>query len=142
MPIGDDFSDDVGTNRWTPPEGWVDIEIVKMVAGTSKSNNPKYTIDVVSALDAGEGMQIDLTNIPGKRWLLRQLIEAVGIESRIEIEEFTQKEKKVYDWEVEDIEGRTVSAKVVHEPNKWTDRNNVVHDDVKAKIVSFRNLTA
>lgn len=136
----DDFTDDEGRNNWLPPEGMVDVEIVKMVEGISKTKNSKYIVDFVSAVDAGDGLQQDLTNIQGKRWLLRQLIEACGIEPRIVIDEETGKERKKYDWEVEDIEGHTVSAKVIHEPNDWTDRKNVEHHDKRAKFVGFRPL--
>ena len=137
----DDFTDDEGRkNNWLPPEGWKAVEVVKMVSATSKAGNSKYTVDLVSTVDASDGIQIDLTNIPGKRWLLRQLIEACGVEPRIEADA-DGKDHKKYDWEVEDVEGKTVMAKCVHEPNDWTDRQNVQHHDHRAKFVEFKKLT-
>lgn len=136
----DDMTDDVGRNTWLPPEGWVDVEVVKMIEGISKQNNPKYTVDFASAVNPGEGLQQDLTNIPGKRWLVRSLIEACGIVPETVFDEETGKERKIYNWEISDIEGKTVSGKIIHEPNDWRDRNNIEHHDKKAKFVQFKNL--
>jgi len=137
----DDMTDDVGKNRWLPAEGFVDVEVVKMIEGMSKTGNSKYTIDFVSTVNYGDGLQQDLTNIPGKRWLLRQLLEACGIEPEIVVDPETDKERKIYNWEISDVEGKTVSAKVEHEPNDWIDRNNVEHHDKRAKFVEFKKLS-
>jgi len=131
----DDMTDDVGRNKWLPPVGFVDVEIVKMIEGTSKTGNPKYIIDFASAEAPSDGLQQDLTNIPGKRWLLRQLLEACGIEP-------TENEegRKIYNWDIPDVEGKTVTARVEHEPNDWVDRNNTEHHDKRAKFVEFKKL--
>ena len=133
MSYSDDMTDDVGRSKWLPPEGFVDVEIVKMVEGTSKTGNSKFTIDFANADNAGEGLQQDLTNIQGKRWLLRQLLEACGIEPEI-----NEEGRKIYNWDIPDIEGKTVSAKVEHEPNDWTDRQGTEHHDKRAKFVEFK----
>jgi len=136
-----DMTDDVGNVKWQPEKGWIDVEIVKMVEGVSASKNPKYVINFADAVNPGNALEQSLTNIPGKRWLLRQLLEACGIEPEETKEEFTEKIRKVYDWEISDIEGKTVSALVEHEPNVWTDSNNKVHNDVQAKFVKFQKLS-
>lgn len=137
----DDMTDDVVRGVWLPQEGWHELEIVKMTEGTSKAGNSKYTIEFVSTEDYGNGLQQDITNIQGKRWLLRQLIEACGIIPEEIVEEFTGKTRKVYDWEISNIEGKTVYAKIIHEDNNWIDRSGTEHHDKKAKIVEFKKIT-
>ena len=130
----DDFTEDVG--RWLPDEGWHDLEIVKMEEGVSKSNNPKYTLNLASASEPTNGLVQDITNIQGKRWLLRQLIEACGIEP------FENEEgRKIYDWETSDIEGKTVSAQIQHDKTPFINREGKEMIVPKAKIIAFKKLT-
>lgn len=131
----DDFTDDANSKRWCPEIGWHDLEIVTVKEGTSKAGNPKYTINFASADNPGNGLQQDLTNIPGKRWLLHQLVEACGIEP-----EENEEGRKIYNWETTDLEGKTISARIEHEPNDWTDRSGNVHNDKRAKIAEFKEL--
>lgn len=132
----DDFTDDVSKKRWLPDEGWIDVEVVKMMEATSKTGNSKYTIDFASTNNPADGLQLNLTNIKGKRWLLHQLVEACGIEP-----EENEEGRHIYNWEIVDIEGKTVSARVEHEPNDWTDKKNVVHHDKRAKFMEFKPLS-
>jgi len=130
----DDFTEDVG--RWLPSEGWHDVEVVAMVEGTSKNGNPKYTINFASAENPADGLQQDLTNIQGKRWLLRQLLEACGIEGKE-----NEQGRKIYDWEISDIEGKTVSANIVHDKTPYIDRDGNERVTPKTKIIGFKKLT-
>jgi hypothetical protein len=134
MPYKDDMTNE--SNKWMPEPGEYDVEIVKMEEGTSKQGNPKFTIHFASAEDAALGLVQDLTNIPGKRWLLRQLLEAVGIEP----EENTEG-KKIYNWDIPDVEGKTVTAKIEHEKSTFINRNNQEQESTKAKIVGFKKLS-
>jgi len=130
----DDLTDDVG--RWLPDEGWYDVEVVKMEEGVSKNNNPKYTVNFASTINPSDGIVQDMTNIQGKRWLLRQLIEACGIEP------FENEEgRKIYDWEISDIEGKTVSANIVHDKTPFIDREGHERVVPKAKIIAFKKLS-
>ena len=129
----DDMTDDVG--KWLPEEGWYDLEVVTMETGISKSNNPKYIINFASASNASNGLQQDLTNIKGKRWLLRQLLEACGIEP-----EKNKEGRKIYDWDVADVEGKTVSAKIIHDKTPFIGRDGNERIAPKAKIMEFKRL--
>lgn len=129
----DDFTDDVG--RWLPDEGWYDLEIITMTEGISKANNPKYTINFASASNPQNGLQQDLTNIQGKRWLLRQLLEACGIEPQE-----NEEGRKIYDWEISDIEGKTISAQIQHDKTPFIDRDGNERIVPKAKIIAFKKL--
>ena len=129
----DDMSED--NARWLPDEGWFDLEVVSMVEGTSKQGNPKFTVSFALADDASLGIKQDITNIPGKRWLLRQLLESCGIEP-IPNEEG----KKIYDWEVGDIEGKTVKARIEHDKTPFIGRDGTEKVIPKAKICEFKKL--
>jgi hypothetical protein len=134
MPYQDDMTED--NSRWFPPEGWVNLEVVKMEEGFSKANNPKFTIYFVSAGDTSKGLTQDLTNIQGKRWLLRQLLEACGIEPDI-----NEEGKKIYTWDIPDVEGKSISGRIVHEKSSFIDREGNERDSLKAKIVEFKKLS-
>ena len=131
----DDMTDDMQKEKWLPPEGWVDVEVVSMVEGMSKTNNPKFTINFASAADGSKGLQQDLTYIQGKRWLLWQLMEACGIEG-----EKTADKRTVYNWDISMVEGQSVAALVQHEDNNWIDREGNERKDKRAKFVSFRKM--
>ena len=129
----DDFTDDV--SRWLPDEGWHGVEVIVMEKGISQANNPKFTINFASAIDPTNGFQQDLTNIPGKRWLLRQLLEACGIEPEI-----NEERRKIYNWDISDVEGKTVSARIVHDKTPFIDRDGNERIVPKAKIMEFKKL--
>ena len=130
----DDMTDDVG--RWLPDEGWHDLEVVTMVEGTSKAGNSKFTISFISANDAGNGLIQDLTNIPGKRWLQRQLLEACGI-----IPDENDEGRKIYNWDISDIEGQTISANIIHDKTPFIGRDGNEIIIPKPKIIAFKKIT-
>lgn len=130
----DDFTDDVARN-WMPDEGLVNVEVISVEMGFSQTNNPKYTVMLASADNPQDVLQIDLTNIPGKRWLLRQLLEATGIEGQENSEG-----RKIYQWEIDDILGKTVTAKVIHDKTPFTNRQGYEEIRPKAKIIEFKKI--
>ena len=130
----DDFSRD--TDKWLPEEGWENLEIIEMREGISQTKNPKYIVCLASAYEPSLRLQIDLTNIPGKRWLLRQLIEATGIEPKE-----NKEGKKVYNWEIEDLINKTVSAQIIHDKTPFIDRNGNEIIIPKAKVVAFKKIS-
>lgn len=130
----DDMSKDVG--RWLPDEGWYDLEIVSMKSGESKLGNPKYVVSFALASEPQKGIIQDMTNIPGKRWLLRQMLEACGIEGAK-----NKKGEEIFDWDVSDVEGKTVCAKIVHDKTPWINRDNETVITPKAKVAEFKKIS-
>lgn len=130
----DDMTDDVG--RWLPEEGWYNVEVVRMELKESKQGNPMYEINFASASNSRDGIIQLLTNIPGKRWLLRQLLESAGIKSK------TNKEgREIFDWDVADVEGKTVSAHIIHDKTPFIDRNGETKVVPKARIDHFNPIS-
>jgi len=130
----DDMTNDTG--RWLPNEGDHDLEIINMQEATSKQGNSKYVIDFASADNPEDVLQQNLTNIPGKRWLLRQLLEAVGIKP-----EKNKEGKKIYDWETDDVIGKTITAQIVHDKTPFIGRDGNEIVIPKAKVIKFKKLT-
>ena|SRR3990172_42262 len=130
----DDFSNDKDFSSWLPEEGWHEVKIESMIAGESKKGNPKYTIDISSVADEGSGITIDVTNLQGKRWLLRQLIEACKPNLQTGADG-----KKIYDWEISDIVGKTVTAHIVHDKTPFINREGKEQVIPKAKFIGFRS---
>lgn len=129
----DDMTDDVG--KWLPEESYQDLEIVTMVEGTSKAGNSKFTINFASTINPNNGLQQDLTNIQGKRWLLRQLLEACGIDPKK-----NKEGREIYNWDIADVEGKIVSAKIVHDKTPFIGRDGNEIVIPKAKIVEFKKI--
>lgn len=127
----DDMSQDMG--KWLPDEDWHDLLIVSLEEGMSQEGNPKFVLTIASVVDPGQGFNQHLTNIPGKRWLLRQLLEACGIEP-----EKDETGKKIYNWDVSDVEGKIVSGKIVHDVTPFIGRDSNEIIIPKAKIIQFK----
>ncbi len=120
-------------NNFEMPDGWHAFEIVKMEEKVSSKGNPMFVAKVVYVEDVGCGCDIFLVSEKGKRWFLKQLLGAVGLEAS---------QDGVYDFDIEDVEGKTVLGLVEHkqEPD-WIDRNNVTQKGkIKARIVEFKKL--
>jgi hypothetical protein len=115
------------------PDGWHAFEVVRMDEKRSKQGNEMFVAKVVSAEDAGIGTDVYLVAEKGKRWFLKQLLSAVGIEPD---------EEGNMSWDLSDVEGHTVLGKVEHKKeDDWTDRNNVLQPGkLKARIVEFKKL--
>lgn len=124
------------SERWMPEEGRHNLEIISMEGGYSRAGNPKYTIVFASADNPKLTLQQDITNIQGKRWLLRQMIEACGIEP-----EENEEGKKIYNWEIEDMIGKTVSAQIIHDKTPFIGRDGREIVIPKAKIIRFEKMS-
>ena len=130
----EDMTEDIG--RWLPDEGWHTVEVISMEEGTSKQGNSKFTLNIASAVNPGNALMINLTNISGKRWLLRQLLEACAIES-----EENEEGRKIYNWDIPDIEGKTIMVNVVHDKTPFLDREGNERIIPKAKIIQFKKMS-
>ena len=122
------------SNRGLLPEGWRKFKIVKCEKAVSKAGNEMFVAKVVSAEDAGIGCDVYLVAEKGKRWFLKQILSAVGIEPD---------EEGNMAWDLSDVEGHTILGKVEHKKeDDWVDRNNVTQPGkLKARIVEFKKLS-
>jgi len=112
--------------------GWYDFEIVKVIEQTSKSGNNMFKVTVALMNDPTMGTDVYLVAEQGKRWFLKQLLKACDCPAN---------EDGVYEWDEEDIIGRTVSGKIENSIEEWIDRAGNPQATERSKIVSFRKRT-
>ena len=113
------------------PDGWHEFEIVRMEEKMSSQNNQMFVAKVVSNQDAGIGCDVYMVAEKGKRWFLKQLLKACGCPAG---------EDGVYDWDLEDVEGKIVQGRVEHQQeDDWVDRKGVTQKGkLRARIVEFK----
>jgi hypothetical protein len=120
-------------SKWLPDEGEHKLEVATMKEETSRAGNPMFRVHFVSCDDPSNGFEQLLTNIPGKRWLLRQLLEACGIEP-----EENAEGRKIYNWDISDIEGQTVLARIEHDKTPFIGRDGNEVVIPKPKVAEFK----
>jgi hypothetical protein len=112
-------------------EGWYDWEIVNMEEQTSKQGNQMFKISVALADNPNKGLVIYAVAEPKKRWFLKNLLNAVGCEGG---------QDGIYDWDIEDVIGYTVSGRIENSIELWKDRNGKERKSTKSKIVEFSRM--
>lgn len=112
------------------PEGLRGFDIVSGSSGKSKAGNSQY---VVGLKDEKTGIiaTIYLLRAPGKRWALKQILEALGIE---------KKEENDYDY-LPEIMNKKIMGNVVHEPNEWINKEGEAITTTQHKIMDFQAYT-
>jgi len=126
----DDFSNDFCLEKWIPEPGEQRVIVISMELKYSKKGNPMYVVKLTSERFREDTISIYLTNISGKRWLLKQLVEAAGIIP------FKSPDGKItHNWEPKNIIGKTVCAEFYHEERPWINKKgeNILIKDAKVK---------
>ena len=108
------------------PEGWTGFDIMSGDDNPSKKGNPMFTLQL-KCENTGIVTNIYLIRTPGKRWNLKQVLEAVGIKKQ---------EDDNYNY-LPELIGKKVMGEVVHEPNEWINKNNETITTTQHKINSF-----
>ena len=109
------------------PEGWRNFQIEACEKTTSKSGNMMFKVGLLDEVTQ-TSTNIYLIAVQGKRWALKQVLEATGVEKQEEDE---------YDYST-DLLGKKLSGLVIHEPNDYINRNG---EEVKAfqhKVAEFK----
>ena len=114
------------------PEGWQAFEVVRLEEQTSKAGNQMFKISLVLADDMSTGTDVFAVAEAGKRWFLKQLLTACGCEAG---------QDGVYDWDVADVEGKTIQGRVEHIQETWIDREGRERKTPKSKVVEFKKLS-
>jgi hypothetical protein len=94
------------------PEGWRGFEIITGDDNPSKKGNPMFTIQLKDE-QTGIIVKAYLIRTPGKRWNLKQVLDAAGIEKQ---------DDDNYNY-LPELIGKKVMVEIIHEPNEWIDRN-------------------
>jgi hypothetical protein len=113
------------------PEGWRGFTVVSGDDKPSKAGNPMFTIQIKDE-QMGVTANVFLMRTPGKRWFLKQVLEAIGVD-KSEDENFNYLPKMI---------GKQVMGEVVHEPNKYINREGIEVETTQHRIASFKTYTA
>ena len=111
------------------PEGWIEMSVESCEPSVSKAGNQMVIVELFNK-ETNYSEKIYLVAEQGKRWQLKKLLTACGIEAG---------KDSVYDWNYEDIVGKEI--KVLNEPedNTWINRSG---DEVKTKQNRFVDFEA
>lgn len=113
------------------PQGWRGFEIVSGDDKLSKKGNPMFTLQMKDE-QTGIVTNVFLMRTPGKRWFLKQILEATNTD---------KKEDDNYDY-LPDVIGKKVMGEVIHEPNKFINRNGDEVETTQHRISAFKVYTA
>ena len=111
------------------PEGWNKVVITALQESTSKSGNNMIVAELTFP-EEGYAEDVYLVSEPGKRWMLKKLLDACGCEAA---------QDGVYKWEFEDILNKEVMVLNLPEDNTWINRNG---DKVTTKQNRFNDFQA
>jgi len=113
------------------PEGWRGFTIVSGEDKESKAGNKMYILGLTDE-ETGITAKVFLIRNPGKRWYLKQVLEAIGIE---------KKEDDDYDY-LPELLTKKIMGEVAHEPNEYINRQGDTIKGTQHKIIGFRKYTA
>lgn len=107
------------------PEGWQSVKITECTESKSKAGNLMFITELTFKEQLGYSENIYLVGEQGKRWMLKKLLSACGIEAAAD---------GIYKWNPEEIIGKEIRVLVEHEDNEYIDRNG---NEVKRKQNRF-----
>ena len=118
------------------PLGWQEFEITACTDEfLSSNNNPQYKLDF-SHKESGKTIEIYAVNIPKKRWLLKNIMEACGVPKDSEGN---------FNWPdnvplKEYLIGKRIMADVEHQERDWTAPDGNVLKLTDNKIVEVKSI--
>jgi hypothetical protein len=113
------------------PVGWRGFEIVTGDDKPSKKGNPMFTLQIKDE-QTGIVVPIYLIRTPGKRWNLKQVLEALDIKKQDDDD---------YNY-LPEIIGKKIMGEVVHEPNEWINRNGDPVTTMQHRVSLFKTYTS
>lgn len=126
----DDMSEEKKPSKLLPA-GDRRVRIAAMVQRVSKAGNNMFVATLFDEETKNE-MDVFLVAEKGKRWFLKMLLSAVGIEAD---------ENGVFEWDTDDVVGKEVIAKVEHYTEPWINREGNEVQVNKAKVTEFLEAT-
>jgi hypothetical protein len=126
-----DMSQESEKQNFSLEEGWHKFEISKVENKLSKAGNDMFVIGLALDSNAGIGTEVYMIAEQGKRWFLKQLLKACDCPAS---------EDGVYEWDEDDIIGKTVEGRVENVQEEWIDRKGNARTTEKSKVVEFRKI--
>lgn len=110
----DDMSEEKRPNtKKLLAEGWIKMRVESCTPSVSKAGNEMMIVELYHE-PASYTEKLYLVAEKGKRWQLKKLLTACGIEAG---------QDGKYDWDTEEIVGKKINVLNEHEDNTWINRN-------------------
>jgi len=111
-------------------EGWRKFKILSGADKVSKGGNKMIVLEVE---DKFTGYVEDwyCVTTQGKRWFLKSVLAAC---------EVAASQDGVYDWDLKDILDKEIAGLVVHEPNKYINRDGIEVETTQHKIQEIKKV--
>ena len=114
------------------PEGWNIHMITDIVGQVSKSSgNPMYVMTIEEP-NSGSVDVVYMVDVKGKRFMLKQLLAACGVQ---------ENKDGVVEWSEEDVVGKSIECRNVPEDNEFTRKDGTVVKEKRNKIQGIRRVT-
>lgn len=112
------------------PEGWRDFEIISCEEAVSKQGNDMFKF-IFADLETGQEEEIYAIATQGKRWFLKQILSACGVEAG---------QDGIYEWDIPEVLNKTIQGLVKHIEEEWINREGESIVTKKGKIVEVKKL--
>lgn len=111
-------------------EGWRAFKVISCEPSVSKSGNDMFIVEIED-VETQYVETIYPIATQGKRWFLKQLLSACGLDAG---------KDGVYEWDAKDIVGKEISCLNEHEDQTWINREGETVESKRNKIVEIRKI--
>lgn len=108
-------------------EGWRKFKVIDCEEMTSKAGNEMFLVSLEDT-ETGGFLDVYCVATPKKRWLLKSLLSACGIEAA---------KDGVYNFDIPELLGKEVMGKVENSDEKWVNREGETVVTKKSRIAEF-----
>ena len=112
------------------PEGWSKAKITAAEENVSKSGNKMIVVEL-TLVDENYSEDVYLVSEPGKRWMLKKLLDACGCEAA---------QDGVYKWEFSDILDKEIMVLNIPEDNTWINREGEEKTTKQNRFTDFQEV--
>lgn len=109
-------------------EGWHEFKCVDMVPEVSKKGNDMFVSDFVH-VKSDKHIKVWLVSTEGKRWMLKQLLEACGV---------VRSEDGKYNWDFPNVINKSVLGYIQNIEESFINRDGAEIKTQKSKLVEFK----
>lgn len=119
-------------NEERPPqvllkEGYREFTIVAAREQKSKAGNEMF-VATFKDIETQDQIDVYLVATPGKRWVLKTLLNGLGIK---------KDESGAYNFELSDLVGKNVQGLVKNQNEEWINREGNTVNTLKSKVTEF-----
>lgn len=109
-------------------EGWRKFKVTDCEEMTSKAGNSMFLVSLEDT-ETGGFLDVYCVATPKKRWLLKSLLSACGIEAA---------KDGIYNFDIPDLLEKEVMGKVENSDEEWINREGDTVVTPKSKIAEFK----